>query len=61
MLAPEIVDRILAGKADQALMLERLEKPLPMSWDEQRRQLVLSRKGMPNLIRAPLTRATVAP
>jgi hypothetical protein len=35
LLAPEIVDRILAGKADQALMLERLERPLPANWDEQ--------------------------
>jgi hypothetical protein len=41
LLAPEIVDRILAGKADQALMLEGLEKPLPMSWDEQPSVLAL--------------------
>jgi hypothetical protein len=36
LLAPEIVDRILAGNTDQALILERLEKPLPVSWEEQR-------------------------
>jgi hypothetical protein len=39
LLAPDIVDRILAGKTDQGPMLERLEKPLPMSWEEQRAPL----------------------
>jgi hypothetical protein len=28
LLAPDIVDAILAGRTDQALMLERLERPL---------------------------------
>ena len=37
LLAPDIVEAILAGRADQSLMLERLERPLPASWDEQRR------------------------
>jgi len=36
LLAPDIVDAILAGRADQALMLERLERPLPLRWEEQR-------------------------
>jgi hypothetical protein len=36
LLAPDIVDAILAGTADQALVLERLERPLPASWAEQR-------------------------
>jgi hypothetical protein len=36
LLAPDIIDAILAGKTDQALMLERLERPLPASWEEQR-------------------------
>jgi hypothetical protein len=36
LLAPDIVEVILAGKTDQALMLERLERPLPASWSEQR-------------------------
>jgi hypothetical protein len=31
LLAPDIVDMILAGSTDQALMLERLERPLPAS------------------------------
>jgi hypothetical protein len=36
LLAPDIVGSILAGKADQASMLEHLERPLPASWEEQR-------------------------
>jgi hypothetical protein len=36
LLAPDIVEAILAGKTDQALMLEELERPLPASWAEQR-------------------------
>jgi hypothetical protein len=37
LLAPDITEAILGGMADQSLMLERLETPLPASWDEQRR------------------------
>jgi hypothetical protein len=37
LLAPDITEAILGGMADQSLMLERLERPLPASWDEQRR------------------------
>ena len=36
LLAPDIVEAIIAGQTDQALMLEQLERPLPASWDEQR-------------------------
>jgi hypothetical protein len=36
LLAPDIVEAILAGRADESLMLERLERPLPANWDEQR-------------------------
>jgi hypothetical protein len=32
LLAPDIIEGILAGTADQALVLERLERPLPMDW-----------------------------
>ena len=39
LLAPDIVESILAGRTDQALMLKRLERPLPASWDEQRDHL----------------------
>jgi hypothetical protein len=35
LLAPDIVEGILAGAADQALVLERLERPLPASWSDQ--------------------------
>lgn len=36
LLAPDIVEAILAGPADQSMMLERLQRPLPASWKEQR-------------------------
>jgi hypothetical protein len=35
LLAPEIVEAILAGSRDQGMMLEQLERPLPASWEEQ--------------------------
>jgi hypothetical protein len=38
LLAPDIIETILAGRTDQALMLEQLERPLPASWEEQREQ-----------------------
>jgi hypothetical protein len=31
LLAPDIVEAIVAGRADQSLMLETLERPLPAS------------------------------
>jgi hypothetical protein len=37
--APDIVEAILAGWTHQALMLEKLERPLPASWEEQRDKL----------------------
>jgi hypothetical protein len=39
LLAPDIVEAILAGRADQGLTLDRLERPLPTSWAEQRELL----------------------
>jgi hypothetical protein len=36
LLAPDIIEAFLGGRADQSLMLERLERPLPASWKEQR-------------------------
>jgi hypothetical protein len=36
LLAPDIVEAILAGRTDQGMMLEQLERPLPASWSEQR-------------------------
>ena len=35
LLAPDIVEAILGGWADQGVMLEKLERPLPMGWEEQ--------------------------
>jgi hypothetical protein len=39
LLGPDIIEAILEGRTAQALMLERLERPLPGSWEEQRRVL----------------------
>jgi hypothetical protein len=39
LLAPDIVDVILAGRTDQGVMLEQLERPLPARWEEQRDHL----------------------
>ena len=39
LLAPDIIEAVLAGGTDQALMLGRLERPLPASCEEQRRLL----------------------
>jgi hypothetical protein len=40
LLAPGIIEAILTGEADRSLMLERLERPLPASWQEQQWALV---------------------
>ncbi len=37
LLAPDVIEAILAGWADQALLLENLEWPLLACWEEQRR------------------------
>jgi nitroreductase len=39
LLAPDIVEAILAGRRHQGMMLEQLERPLPASWEERRRLL----------------------
>ena len=39
LLAPDIIEAIVAGRAHQSLMLETLERPLPVNWEEQRRKL----------------------
>jgi endonuclease YncB( thermonuclease family) len=36
LLAPDILE----GRTEQALMLERLEQPLPAIWDEQRQRVL---------------------
>jgi hypothetical protein len=35
LLVPDIIEMILEGRSDQALMLEQLERPLWMDWSEQ--------------------------
>jgi hypothetical protein len=37
LLAPDIVEAVLEGRADPTVILEKLERPLPASWEEQRR------------------------
>jgi hypothetical protein len=39
LLAPDLIEAILAGRRDQGMMLVRLERPLPASWQERRRLL----------------------
>jgi hypothetical protein len=36
LLAPDVVEAVLEGRSGHALMLERLERPLPASWEQQR-------------------------
>jgi hypothetical protein len=35
LLAPDLIEAILAGRTDQGIMPEQLERPLPASWEEQ--------------------------
>ena len=35
LMAPDIIEAILAGSTDQGIMLEQLERPLPAIWEEQ--------------------------
>jgi hypothetical protein len=39
LLAPDIIEAILAGRADGSPMLAQLEQPLPASWEGQRRRI----------------------
>jgi hypothetical protein len=41
LLAPDI-DELLAGSKDQALVLERPERPLPANWERQRERFTPS-------------------
>ena len=42
LLAPDIVDAILAGRTDHPMMRERLERPLPASWAQQGAKLAVN-------------------
>jgi hypothetical protein len=46
LLAPDIVEGIIAGQADQSLMLKQLERPLPTDWDEQRARILESKASL---------------
>src|SRR3954452_5938055 len=39
LLAPDVAEAILGGWAYQRVTLERLERPLPMGWEEQEHSL----------------------
>ena len=43
LLRRDLVEAIPAGRTDQALMLERLERPLPADWEEQRQRVLRAR------------------
>jgi hypothetical protein len=36
LLAPDIIEAILAGTLNQSVILDRLEKGVPVEWEEQR-------------------------
>jgi len=36
LLAPDIIEAVLAGRVKHGMMLEQFERPLPASWEEQR-------------------------
>ena len=40
LLAPNLLEAILGGWADQRVMLERLERPLPGGWEERRERII---------------------
>jgi hypothetical protein len=46
LLAPDIVETILAGSTDQGIMLEQLERPLPASWVVQRARILESETSL---------------
>jgi hypothetical protein len=45
LLAPDIIDAILAGITDQPPLLEQLERPLPASWGGAAHSLVGGRRA----------------
>jgi hypothetical protein len=46
LLAPDIVEAILAASTDQGIMLKQLEQPLPASWEEQRARILESKASL---------------
>jgi hypothetical protein len=47
LLAPDIIEAILPGRTNESVMLERLERPLPASWLEQRARIRESKTSLP--------------
>ena len=45
LLAPDIVEAILAGTAPPTLTLRQITKDLPLTWEEQRRVFKMPRSG----------------
>ncbi len=41
LLAPDIVEAIMDGREPSGLSLARLNKPFPVLWEEQRKELML--------------------
>ena len=46
LLAPDLVEAILAGTTNQGTVLEQLERPLPASWVEQRARILESKASL---------------
>ena len=54
LLVLDIVEAILAGRPDEDMMLERLERPLPASWEEQRARIGKPKKCKPSDVASPV-------
>jgi hypothetical protein len=39
LLARDVIEAIVTGRADRSLMLEKLGRPLPARWERQRRRI----------------------
>ena len=47
LLAPDIVEAVVEGRADHTLFLESLERPLPASWEAQRARILEPKTSLP--------------
>ena len=41
LLAPDIIEAIFAGTLNQSVILDRLEKGVPLEWEKQRKALIV--------------------
>jgi hypothetical protein len=41
LLAPDIVEAILAGRQPESIAVKKLRTPFPAEWEEQRRQFII--------------------